>query len=304
MDQARYYSFSNYLRRRFGCRVHKVTLHAGFTCPNRDGRAGSGGCIYCDNRAFSLNVRRGPAADLRLQLAEGIARQKKRFKSGRFIAYFQAYTNTYDTVERLRRTFDVIRDFPEIVGLSVGTRPDCIDAEKLELLESYAPQRFVWVEYGLQSAHDRTLRRINRGHTAGQFLDAVEMTRGRNMSICVHLILGLPGETREMMLETARFLARLPIHAVKLHNQCVVRGTRLEEMHQAGEYQPLSFEEYVRAACDFLELIPRGITVQRLTADVPRGILAAPGWAADGRIIRRAINDELTRRGSFQGMKA
>jgi radical SAM protein (TIGR01212 family) len=298
----RYNHFSSYLKSKFGYAVHKVTIDAGFTCPNRDGTIGYGGCIYCDNRAFNLNVRRGLKESPRQQIKDGIAQVKEKFGIDKIIAYFQAYSNTYGDVACLKEQYDVIRDFPEIVGLAIGTRPDCVDQEKLDLVESYSKDYMVWIEYGLQSANNETLKRINRGHTVEQFLKAVEMTKERNISICVHLILGLPGENHSMMMDTAQFLSGLPIRGIKLHNQCVIRQTILEKMYRDGDYRPLTLEEYVKAAVDFLERIPFEVTVQRLTADAPDDIFVAPDWAKNRWKIIEEIDKDFVRRDSHQGI--
>ncbi|MEW5736445.1 MAG: TIGR01212 family radical SAM protein [Thermodesulfobacteriota bacterium] len=299
----RYNHFGRHLAARYGSKIHKVNINAGFTCPHRDEKTNTGGCIFCDNRAFNKYAYPEITRSVRQQLAEGIARKKNIYGIEKIIAYFQAYSNTNDSLERLRGRYDIIRDFPEIVGLSIGTRPDCIDPQKLDLIETYTKNYQVWIEYGLQSASDAVLAKINRGHTLRQFLDAIEMTAGRPVSICVHLILGLPGETRDSMMQTADLLATLPIQGIKLHNICVVKGTELERLYRRGEFAPLSFDEYVQAAVDFLERIPYEITVQRLTADSPADIFVAPDWARDRWKIMNAINDEFIRRDSFQGIR-
>lgn len=299
----RYNRFSRYLRERFGTRVQKVSLDAGFGCPHRAGGRGPGGCIYCEVRGFSPALA-DPTVPLEDQLRSGIEAQRRRYGAGKFIAYFQAYTNTHGSVDELRSRYDVIRGFPEIVGLSIGTRPDCIDPDRLDLIESYADDGYmVWIEYGLQSACNRTLERINRGHTAAQFVEAVEMTQGRGIEICVHVILGLPGETATEILATAELLAGLPLHGIKLHNLHVVKGTRLAEEYEAGRYRPQELGEYLRTACDFLELLPAEMTVQRLAALAPLNSLLAPVWAADNRRIVEAIEAELERRDSYQGIR-
>ena len=266
-DEAiRYSSFNRYLRWRFGCRVHKVTLHAGFTCPNRDGKVGWGGCTFCNNAGFSPNVR-VDAAGIRDQLGRGI--ESHRRKARRFIAYFQAYTNTYGPTDQLRSLYDEVWKFQEVCGLSVGTRPDCIDAGVVDLLAGYVDRGEVWVEYGLQSSFDRTLEIINRGHTYQQFLDAIELTRGRGLKICVHTILGLPGESREMMLETHRRLAALPIDGIKIHLLHIMRDTVMAGQYQAGEVSLLTREEFVERVVDVLELLPPEVVIQRMHADAP-----------------------------------
>ena len=299
----RYNRFSRLLRERFGTRVQKVSLDAGFGCPHRAGGRGTGGCIYCEVREFSPALA-DPTVPLEAQLRSGIEAQRRRYGARKFIAYFQAFSNTHGSVDELRSRYDVVRGFPEVVGISIGTRPDCIDPDRLDLIESYADDGYlVWIEYGLQSAVDRTLERINRGHTVAQFIEAVEMTRGRRIEICVHVILGLPGETAPEMLATAELLAGLPIHGIKFHNLHVVKGTRLAEEYEAGRYRPQELGEYVWVACDFLELLPAGVTVQRLATLAPPDSLIAPAWAADNRRIVEAIEAELDRRDSFQGIR-
>jgi radical SAM protein (TIGR01212 family) len=203
----------------------------------------------------------------------------------------------------LKKQYDLIREFPEIMGLSIGTRPDCIDNEKLDLIESYADDYIVWVEYGLQSANDKTLQTINRGHNFQQFLDAIEITKNRKISLCVHLIIGLPGESYDDMMRTADLLSGLPIDGIKLHNMCVVKDTRLHEMYMDGSFKPMGFDEYIQTSVDFLERIPYEITVQRLTADSPPDIFVSPEWANDRFSIVNAIENEFIRRDSFQGIK-
>jgi len=299
----RYNHFGRYLKTTYGHSIHKVNINAGFTCPHRDKDTNAGGCIFCDNRAFNKYAYPEIERSVRQQIAEGIARKKKVYGVDRIIAYFQAYTNTNDEVENLRERYDIIREFPEIVGLSIGTRPDCVDPEKIDLIESYAKDYQVWLEYGLQSASDETLEKINRGHTFQQFLDAVKITEGRPIKICVHLILGLPFEDHAAMMNTADLIAGLPIAGIKLHNLCVVKGTELEALYREGRITLLSRDEYVRTAVDFLERIPYEITVQRLTADSPEDIFVAPEWARDRWKIINGINAELVRRDSFQGIR-
>ena len=302
----RYNHFGRYLRSKYGYSMHKITIDAGFSCPNKFhdefGKLVSKSCIYCNNKAFNLNVRRKIKKPVDQQIEEGIAHIQKRFELDKIIAYFQAYTNTYDSIDVLKRRYDIIRNYREIVSLAIGTRPDCIDTEKLDLIESYSDDYIVWVEYGLQSANDDTLRRISRGHNYQQFLDAIKMTESRNISICVHLILGLPGETHEDMMRTAEKLADLPINGIKLHNMCVVKDTDLEILYREGKYKPLTFEEYIQTATDFLERIPYNITVQRLTADSPPDIFVAPKWADNRWAIIDAISIEFWRRNSLQGI--
>ncbi len=302
----RYHRFRDYLLRKYGRRIHKIPLDAGFGCPHRKGvdqRQGSG-CIYCENASFSPHARsRRSPPPLEEQIARGIRYAGKRYRARGFFAYFQAYTNTYGPVDLLEERFSTIRRFPEVVGLAVGTRPDCMDEAALDLLEDFSQGYEVWVEYGLQSAHDRTLERIRRGHSVDDFLRAVEQTARRPILICVHIILGLPGETHEDMLQTAEFLAGLPIQGVKIHHCHVIRGTPLADLYFRGEYQPLEYAEYLRCVCDLLECLPWPITIQRLMGDAPRDLLLAPEWGGNKERVLTAIQLELERRGTRQGIR-
>ena len=298
-----YYPFADYLRRRFGCKVHKVSLDAGFTCPNRDGTIGVGGCTYCVNESFSSQAGR-PVRPIADQMVAGMAYMRRRYKAKKFIAYFQAYTNTYDTVERLRERYDEATRFPDVVGLAIGTRPDCVSKEVLDLVESYTDRVEVWLEYGLQTAHDRTLKRINRGHDVAAFADAVERTRDRNIRICVHVILGLPGETHDDMMSTAVALQSPGIDGIKLHHLYVARCTAMHKDYKAGNVKVFSAEEYVQVACDFLERIPPNVTVQRLVSDTTsKELLIAPCWAQSKPSLLNMITEEFRRRGATQGAR-
>ncbi|MCI0459234.1 MAG: TIGR01212 family radical SAM protein [Gemmataceae bacterium] len=298
--QSRYYPFSRFLRQRFGARVYRVTLDAGFTCPNVDGSVAVGGCVYCDNRSFSPN-RRLPRVTLREQLDRGIVILQKRYRADRFLAYFQAGTNTYAPVEKLRRLYDEALAHPQVVGLAIGTRPDCVPDEVLDLIEGYARDRYVCLELGLQTIHDRSLDWMNRGHHYGSFVDAVRRCQGRGLDLCAHVILGLPGETRNDMLATGQALAGLPLGAVKIHNLHVVRDTPLERMYRAGQVRVLELGEYVEVVCDFLERLPPGMVIQRLSGDAPPDYLVAPAWCLDKQRILSAVQAELERRASWQG---
>ncbi len=298
---ARYYDFNTYLRSVFGCRVQKITIDAGFSCPNRDGTISSGGCIYCNSLGSGTGAyRRG--LSVTEQLRAGIQAMSKRYKAKKFIAYFQAYTNTYAPVERLKNIYDEALAVDDVVGISIGTRPDCVNSEILDLLESYTGSFMVWLEYGVQSMLDRTLAAINRGHDAACTERAVAMTRGRGINMCAHVILGLPGETRDDMLYTARRVAEMGFDGIKIHLLYVVKGTRLSEMYFAGDYECLGQKEYVDLVCDVLELLPPGMVIQRITGDPHREELAAPAWSLDKAGTIRAINETLKQRDSFQGM--
>ena len=295
-----YFPFSAYLRERFGCKVQKVSLHAGFTCPNRDGAVGIGGCTYCVNRSFNPQAGR-PAQPIREQMAQGMSYLRRRYRAKKFFAYFQAFTNTYADAATLRARYDEAVDFPDVVGLSIGTRPDCVPSDVLDLVQSYTDRLEVWLEYGLQSAHDRTLRRINRGHDFAAF--AVERTRGRDIRICVHVILGLPGETWDDMMATARAVAAADIDGIKLHHLYIVRGSAMAKTYRAGEVDVFSAEEYVKVACDFLERIPSRVAVQRMVGDTAStDVLLAPCWPQSKSEILQMVTREFRRRGTAQGV--
>jgi radical SAM protein (TIGR01212 family) len=298
----RYFAFSRFLRERFGTKVYRVTVDGGFTCPNVDGSVAVGGCVYCDNRSFSPN-RRLPRVPVREQVRRGIVLLQERYGADRFLAYFQAATNTYAPAAKLRRLYDEALDHPQVVGLAVGTRPDCVPDDILDLLQRYARDRYVCLELGLQSIHDRSLDWMNRGHHYDAFVDAVGRCQGRGLDLCVHVILGLPGETPADMLATADALAGLSVHGVKIHNLHVVRDTPLEKMYRAGDVCTLERDEYVGIVCDFLERLPPNLVIHRLSGDAPPDYLVAPLWCLDKPALLRAIDVELERRDSWQGKK-
>ncbi|MBN2381990.1 TIGR01212 family radical SAM protein [bacterium] len=294
------YLFSQQLRQIFGCRVQKISLDAGFSCPNRDGLLDTAGCAFCNNEAFSP-VTRLPRQSLIQQLDAGIQGAKKKYNARKFIAYFQTYTNTYGPVDLLKERYDVIKQVDDIVGLSVSTRPDCIDPDKLDLLESYSSDYVVWVEYGLQSIHDASLQNMNRHHTYADFIRAVELTSSRNLRICVHLILGFPGETTADMLATADALAQLPIDALKIHVFHVLTNTRSEHDYASGRIVLSSMHEYAAMLVSFLERTPATICIQRMTADAHRPYLIAPLWLESKQAVLSAIEREFSERKSYQG---
>lgn len=301
-QEKRYLTFNKHLKDTFGEQVYKVTIDAGFTCPNRNGTYSTGGCIYCyGNRATTHLVDN---TSLQEQIREGITALRKRYKANKFLAYFQSYTNTYAPVDQLGRLYRTALREENIVGLSIGTRPDCVDEPVLDLLASIAQEYYLWVEYGLQSIHQDTLERINRGHDFAEFLDAVSRTKKRpGMKICAHVILGLPGEIKEDMLETAKVLSALHIDGVKIHSAHVLKNTRLEEMYRSREYQVMELTEYVDIVCDFLEHLSPHIVIHRLVGDAPRERYIAPEWCLHKSDALRRIDLELERRNSYQGIR-
>lgn len=299
------YFFTTYARRLAeagfaGRRIRKVTLHGGFTCPNLDGTKGRGGCTYCDNRSFSP-VAGSRGLSVTRQLEAGTAWLREHLRADGFIAYFQPYSGTYAPVARLRSLYEEALAFPGVVGLAVGTRPDCFSAEAADLLEELAGRAHVTVELGLQSAFDETLRRVNRCHGFAEFAAAMELARGRAFETCVHVILGLPGEGPPHYRETAAALGRWDFHGIKIHPLHVVAGTALARDYGRGSYRPLEMEEYVAGLADFLERMPPQVGVQRFTADAPEPMLLAPHWCRQKDGIRSALLREFRRRGTCQG---
>ncbi len=292
-----YRSYNSYLRERFGERVHKVCVDAGFTCPNRDGTKAVGGCIYCNNESFNFSPRKSIYDQLRI----GIEKAQSRYGARKYIAYFQAYTNTYGPVDNLYDIYSTIHHFPEIVGISIGTRPDCVSDEILNLIQDFTRTHEVWLEYGLESSHDETLRKINRAHTFDEFKDAISRTTGRDIKIATHLIVGFPWETEMDIYETAKRISILPIDAVKIHNLHVVKGTALERMYLRSDLSLLSMEEYVKWTARILELLPPDMIILRLSAECPDELLIAPDWCNRKREIAAGIIRELEERQSYQG---
>jgi len=295
-----YNDFNGYLRKRFGCRVQKITIDAGFSCPNRDGTLSFGGCIYCDGKGSGTGAARR-AESIRKQIQQAKARLAVRYKAEKFIAYFQAFTNTYGPCDILRKRYDEALADSEIVGLAIGTRPDSIDEARLSLIEEYTATHMVWIEYGLQSIHNRTLEKINRGHTFEDFVRAVRMTQGRNILICAHVILGLPGESREDVLDTATALADLGIDGIKIHSLYILRETALARLFQAGGCTALDQETYVEWVVAFLERLSPNIIVQRLTGDPDPSSLLAPEWTLNKQQTLSLIQKTLEVRETWQG---
>ncbi len=298
----KYNQYSQHLQDKFGCKVYKITLDAGFDCPNRDGRISSGGCIFCEEGG-SFSRAHCNSLSIQQQVETGVEKLKSRFKAQKFISYFQAYSNTYAPVERLKNIYDEALLHKDVIGLSIGTRPDCVDIEKINLISSYTNSHYVWVEYGLQTIHNKTLNHINRGHSYEDFLHAVNLTKNKGINICAHVIIGLPGESRKDILETAKALADLGINGVKIHLLCVLKNTKLEKMYLNNEFQLLSSEEYIDTVCDFLELLPPEVTIHRLAGNGLKRILVAPNWLCEKFKLLNAIDQELDKRSSFQGSK-
>lgn len=299
----RYNPFSDELKRVFGCKVQRISVDAGFSCPNRDGTLDAAGCIFCGGHGSgSYGIRRD--LDVAAQLEDGKEVMRRKYRASKFIAYFQAYSNTYADVDRLRELFYEALAVPDIVGLIIATRPDCLPDDVLDYLQELSSQTYLWVELGIQSMHDRTLELINRRHDHSCSVDAIARAKSRGLQICAHIILGLPGETREKMLAMAGELNRLGVDGVKLHLLHVMKGTRLAEMHGRGEVAVLDRDDYAGLVCDFLALLNPDILIHRLTGDGGHDNLIAPLWSLKKFEILNLIDAELKRRDINQGDKA
>ncbi|MDO5553835.1 MAG: TIGR01212 family radical SAM protein [Planctomycetia bacterium] len=296
-----WYPLSFALKREFGGPVRKVSLDAGFSCPNRDGTVGTGGCIYCDATSFSPSRRCG-LSSVTEQLTLGMALWRKRQGIDRFIAYFQPATNTYGRPEYLEQVYRSVMDVPGVVGLAIGTRPDTLPDGTLDLLSELSREIWLSLEIGLQSSKDASLRWMNRGHDYATFVDAVRRARARNLRIGAHVILGLPGETPDDMNRTADRLAALEMDSLKLHNLYVVRNTPLADLWQRGEVQLQSCQEYARSAVDFLERIPEQVVIDRVSSQMSTQFLLAPEWTSSRNAAKDAIEREFRRRKTRQGV--
>ena len=297
----RYYDLKSFWLNRFGCRVYKLPIDAGFTCPNRDGTMSRGGCIYCDGRGSKLR-QIGPLPSVAEQIRRGKEYYKKNRNAGKFIAYFQTFTNTYAPIDKLKELYDEALGEEGVVGMSIGTRPDCIPDGIVDLFQDYAMKSHIWLELGLQSMHDRTLQFINRGHSAATFLDALYRLSDSNIHVCTHIIIGLPGETRKDVLETARAIATLPIHGIKIHALLALRGTVVGDLYEKGKITMFSRDDYVRTVSDILEILPPEMVIQRLTANGYRDIFLGPRWAVNKMEVLNAIDKELEGRNTYQGI--
>lgn len=300
-ENKRYNQFSAYLKQKFGVKVYKITLDAGFSCPNRDGTISSGGCIFCDDGG-SFSQAHSNLLSIEEQVETGIKTLSERFKAQKFMSYFQAYTNTYKPVGELEKIYNSALNNDKIVGLSIGTRPDCVDDEKLDLIAGYKDDYYTWVEYGLQSIHDKTLRRINRGHDFDCFKRAYDKTKERGINVCVHVIFGL-WETREEILQTAQKLAELKVDGVKIHMLCALENTKLAKLYEEKAIDFMSEREYIETVCDFLEYLPPETTIHRLAGNGLKKNLIAPRWLGKKLDCLNQIDRELLARGTFQGFR-
>jgi radical SAM protein (TIGR01212 family) len=303
MSQTKCYNaFSDELKRVFGCRVQRISVDAGFTCPNRDGTLDTNGCIFCGGRGSgSHGILRN--LSVAAQIEDGKEVMRRKYKAAQFIAYFQAYSNTYAPVDELKLHYSEALSVSDVVGLIIATRPDCISDDVFDYLQDLSRQTYFWLELGIQSIHDKSLALIKRHHDHCCSIEAIQRAQARGLRVCVHVILGLPGETREEMLATAVELNRLGVNGVKLHLMHVMKGTELAEMYGRGEVQVLERDEYAGLVCDFLELLDPLILIHRLTGDGGHDNLVAPLWSLKKFEVLNLIDAEMACRGTRQGSR-
>lgn len=302
LDNKRYHTWNYYLRQKFGGKVFKVSLNGGFTCPNIDGTKGVGGCTYCSSLG-SGDFAGDPKKDIIKQFHEVKESLHKKWPEAKYIAYFQANTNTYDTVENLKKRFEPVLEEENVVGLDIATRADCLPDDVVEYLAELNERTSLIVELGLQSVFDETGEHINRCHTYQEFLEGYQKLKDKGIDICVHLIIGLPGETPQMMIESAKRVAKLKPHSIKLHLLHILKDTAIEKEYEAGEFEVLTRDEYVKIIVDILEILPEDIVLQRLTGDGGRDSLIAPLWSLKKFVVLNEIDKEMVRRNCYQGDK-
>lgn len=296
----RYYTWNNYLREQFGEKVFKVPLDAGFDCPNRDGKVAFGGCTFCSQRG-SGDFAGDRKDDLVTQFQTIKEKLHQKWKSGKYIGYFQAFTNTYAPVEQLREYYEVILEQEDVVGLAIATRPDCLPDDVVEYLAELNERTYLWVELGLQTVHESTAQLINRAHDYECYKEGVEKLRKHNIRVCSHIINGLPLETHDMMMETAREVAKLDVQGIKIHLLHLLKKTPMVKQYEKGMVEFMSVDEYIQLVCDQLEVLPPEMIIHRLTGDGPADLMIGPMWSLNKWEVLNGIDRELERRNSWQG---
>lgn len=302
MDTFYYNEFGTYLRSIFGCKVQKITIDAGFTCPNRDGKVGRGGCTYCNNQTFNPAYchRHLP---VREQMIEGISFFAHKYPTMRYLAYFQAYTNTYDSLDKLKERYEEALEVDGCVGIVIGTRPDCMPEELLDYLQELSPRTFVLVEYGIESTDDATLLRINRGHDYACAADAVKRTAARGIPVGAHIILGLPGEDRDALMHQASILSQLPITTLKLHQLQLIRGTRMAKEYEESpdDFSLFALDDYIETVIDYIERLRPDIVLERFASQSPKELLIAPDWGVKNHELVDKVKRRMRERSTYQG---
>ncbi len=302
--ERRFNAYSNYFRNLYGARVQKVSIDAGFTCPNRDGSKGVGGCTYCNNKAFNPSYC-VPEKSVSRQIAEGIDFHKWRYNEAvSYLAYFQAYSNTYASLETLKKNYEEALNYPGVIGLIIGTRPDCIDEEKLKYLKELSEKYYIAIEYGIESCYNKTLKRINRGHTFEDAVHAVKMTSSLGIITGAHFIFGLPGESREEMLDQVDLISELPLRTVKFHQLQIINGTAMEKefKNNPDDFDLFTWEEYLDFFILFLERLNPALVVERFTGEAPPRFLTGEGWGKKRTDqIVNLIEKRLEEKGTWQG---
>ena len=301
-DNKRYHTWNYYLRNTFGEKVFKVSINAGFTCPNIDGKVSFGGCTYCSKEG-SGDFAGNPKDNLIKQFDDITKMMHKKWPNAKYIGYFQAFTNTYAPVDVLKEKYETILELDDVIGLSISTRPDCLEDDVVEYLGELNERTNLWVELGLQTIHDSTSKLINRGHDYDEFLKGLEKLKSKNIKVIVHIINGLPGEDYNMMMETAKAVANMGVDGIKIHLLHVIKDTPMEKMLKKGMLTLMSQEEYINLVCDQLEILPETMIVHRLTGDGKRDELVGPLWSLKKWEVLNAIDDELKKRNSYQGIK-
>lgn len=298
----RFYSFSDYLLNTFGKKVYKISLSAGFSCPNRDGKIGTKGCIFCSEGGsgdFSCNLLQG--TDIAIENAK--LKVKNKTNENSFIAYFQSFTNTYAPKEKLEALFTPIIQREDIVALAIATRPDCLPNDVVDLLSKLNKIKPVIIELGLQTIHENSAKLINRGYTLPVFEDALLRLKAVNLHTVVHLIVGIPGESKEMIFQTAEYIARSEADGIKLHLLHVLKNTELEKMYNSGQFRTLEKQEYIELVANIIERMPKNKVIHRLTGDAPKNLLVAPLWSADKKDVLNSINKYFNENNVIQGKK-
>ena len=302
MDTFYYNEFGTYLRGIFGCKVQKITIDAGFTCPNRDGKVGRGGCTYCNNQTFNPAYchRHLP---VREQMIEGISFFAHKYPTMRYLAYFQAYTNTYDSLDKLKERYEEALEVDGCVGIVIGTRPDCMPEELLDYLQELSQRTFVLVEYGIESTDDATLLRINRGHDYACAADAVKRTAARGIPVGAHIILGLPGENRDALMHQASILSQLPITTLKLHQLQLIRGTRMAKEYEESpdDFSLFALDDYIETVIDYIERLRPDIVLERFASQSPKELLVAPDWGVKNHELVDKVKRRMRERSTYQG---